>query len=428
VFYYAGLSFVAAGAIRPIPGLDLSDCLFFVSLIVAVATLIFRASRFDPKLPGLFVFGFVVFSLGAVFSLPVALHATDAAGAFARFAYTTIVWFGLGALVLRTGKHVQIAVAAWIVSIAMSGLAAIAQVAFGPDAVASITIAVPRFFSRQVGLTGHPNDLGGSSAIAVAPAMLFATSRLLNSAKQLIFLGLLCLVLAAIALSGSVTSFVASFASVVVWSVGGHASMRRLATVAGMLGLMGIALVAINSVGVSSVLSPTDRVAQTLGLESAPLATGLDRLNVDAIAWNEIVRNPLFGVGIDVQSNADAMGGVGAHNMFLFTWVGAGFFGFLGLVVMVVVLGVTYVREYRNSGSNAERSLIFALGTSFLSMLLVTSAQPALYIRYGWVPAALLLPLRAMRLRGEKVAEKAARLDASLGVRGAAIARLSDQR
>ncbi len=38
VLFYLGLSVVAADAVRPIPGLDISDCFFFASLVaMAVA-------------------------------------------------------------------------------------------------------------------------------------------------------------------------------------------------------------------------------------------------------------------------------------------------------------------------------------------------------------------------------------------------------
>jgi O-antigen ligase len=236
--------------------------------------------------------------------------------------------------------------------------------------------------------------------------MLLATSRLFSGAKQLMSIGLLCLVLAAIALSGSVTSFVASITGLVIWLAGGHASLRRLASVAGILGLMGVALVAINNVGASSVLSPSDRFAQTLGLQSASIASGIQRLNIDALAWDAIVRSPLLGVGLDQLSVTEALGGgSAAHNMFLFVWVGAGSIGFVGLVMMIGALGHTYIREYKKAPSDAQRLMVFALGSSFIGMLVVTSAQPELYIRHGWVPAALILAVRAIRLRDVKGTE-----------------------
>jgi O-antigen ligase len=352
----------------------------------------------------LFIFGFAVFCLGAVLSLPTSSHAADAAGALARFAYTTIVWFGLGAIVLRNRRHVEIAVAAWILAVAMSGLAAIAQVLFGQGVLAPLTIPVPTFFSRQVGLSQHPNDLGGASAIVVASAILFAASTIWTGARRYVFTGLLGLVVAGIALSGSVTAFGAAAVSATIWLVSGRVAVKRWIVVGGALALMSVALVLINQLGASSVLSPIDRVSLSLGLTTTPLATGLDRLNLDAIAWNLVVRNPLVGVGLDLVSIADVMGGVDVHNMFLFTWLGAGFFGFLGLVLMVVALGGSYVGQYRHSVSSAERSLIVSLGTSFLAFLIVASSEPVLFIRFGWVPAALLLPLRASRLRRERAA------------------------
>jgi O-antigen ligase len=414
------MTFVAAGAVRPFGGLDVSDWFFFASLVVVASTVVSKRVALDFSLPGLFLFGFAVFSIGAVFSLPVALHPVDSAGAFARFTFTVFVWFALGSIVLRDRRHVEIAIGAWILSVGISGLAAVAQVKWGSLLFASFT-TVPLdigggYVGRQIGLSGHPNDLGGAAAIVVAPAILFATTRVWARAQLYVFVGLLCLVLTCIALSGSVTAFGAGAAGAGIWLVSGRVPAKRLVVLAGVLALASVALVAINQQGASSVLSPLDRVSLTLGLVSTPLATGLYRLDLDAIAWNEIVHNPLYGVGLDGNSVAQAMGGFGVHNMFLFVWVGAGVFGFLGLVMMIVSLASSYVAEYRRISAPTEQTLVLALGTSFASFLIVVSAQPIVFTRYAWVPAALLLALRAGRLRREKVARIVTWSDGQLGV------------
>ena len=419
VLYYLGMTFVAAGAVRPFGGLDVSDWFFLASLALVAGTVIFRGTTIEFALPNLFVFGFAVFSLGAVFSLPVALFPVDSLAAIARFTFTVLVWFALSAIVLRGRRHVEIAIAAWILSIGISGLAAIAQVKWGPLVLGSITV-VPQFATgvgfvgRQVGLSVHPNDLGGAAAIGAAPAILFATIRVWPRVPRAVFVGLLCLVLACIVLSGSVTAFAAGFVGAAVWSISGRVTATRLLMLAGMLSLTSVALAAINQQGASSVLSPIDRVSTTLGLVTTPLATGVQRLDLDTIAWNEIVRNPLYGVGLDGNSVAQAMGGIGVHNMFLFVWVGAGVFGFLGVVTMVVSLARSYIAEYRRTSEPVNRTLVMALGTSFASFLVVTLAQPIVFVRYAWVPAALLLALRAGRMRREAAARVLAPADGKL--------------
>src|SRR5207237_7505246 len=127
------LAFVAAGAVRPVPSLDLSDCFLLASLIVAAVGVVIRRPRTDLAFPKLFLFGFSLFCLGAVSSLPVALYPLDSAGALARFTFTTVAWFALGTVVLRSRRHVEIAIGAWILSVATSGLAAVAQVLLGPN-------------------------------------------------------------------------------------------------------------------------------------------------------------------------------------------------------------------------------------------------------------------------------------------------------
>src|SRR5207302_1066378 len=105
----------------------------------------------------------------------------------------------------RTRRHVEIAVVAWILSVAISGLVAIAQVKWGPAVLASFTTtpadAAAGFPGRQIGLSGHPNDLGAAAAIAIAPALLFATSRTLGRRLTFLFVILASLVVSCIALS-----------------------------------------------------------------------------------------------------------------------------------------------------------------------------------------------------------------------------------
>ncbi|PYQ65146.1 MAG: hypothetical protein DMF54_11945 [Acidobacteria bacterium] len=124
-----------------------------------------------------------------------------------------------------------------------------------------------------------------------------------------------------------------------------------------------------------------------------------------------MVGSPLYGVGLDGPSNAQALGGIGVHNMFLFTWVGAGVFGFLGLLIMVMSTGTSYIAAYRRSVRHEERTVILALATSFISFLVVALAQPVLFIRYGWVPAALLLPVRALQRARDQVIRREVALD-----------------
>jgi O-antigen ligase len=165
-----------------------------------------------------------------------------------------------------------------------------------------------------------------------------------------------------------------------------------------LVALSGISviLVAVNQSGISPVTPPLERVAQALGFAGGQYATGPDRLELDAVSWEHIVRSPIYGVGLDVESNASTFGGVGVHNMFLFVWVGAGVLGFIGLMMMTASIGASYVIAYLGSRTSRDRLLIFALGTAYLAFLLYSLSAPILFIRYGWVPVALLVPLRAV--------------------------------
>jgi O-antigen ligase len=201
-----------------------------------------------------------------------------------------------------------------------------------------------------------------------------------------------------------VTAFAVSITAAAISLASGRLGLKRLIVIAGILTLTTVGLIEINQQGISSVLSPIDRLSQTLGLLGTAGASGPGRLNLDIIAWNQITRNPLYGAGLDGDSVAQALGGVGVHNMFLLVWVGAGIFGFLGLVIMVASLAGNYLEEVRRSIGRPEQTMVVALAASFLGFVIVSMAEPVVYIRFGWVPAALLIPLRAIRLRAESAA------------------------
>jgi hypothetical protein len=163
LLYYGGMCFVAAGALRPIPSLDVSDCFFLASLIVAIGTAVLKGGAVRVPLPRLFVVGLLVFAVGALVSLPEAVHPTASAGALARFTYTTLVWFALGAVVLRQRSHIQIAAAAWLTSVAASGVAGIAQVLLGPNVLGFINNPFGRHFRSTSSLLRPPGGFESAS-------------------------------------------------------------------------------------------------------------------------------------------------------------------------------------------------------------------------------------------------------------------------
>ena len=397
---------MAANALRPFTWADVSDCFFLASLIVAGATVFLTRARVDPAIPRLFALGLVILGAGVAVSLPTTYYASDSIGALARFSYTTIIWFSLGAVVLRTQTHVETAIRLWILSVAVSGLAAVAQVILGQGVFTAFTSnegpEFTVFIGRQIGFALHPDDLGGCAAIAVAPALVYASSSVWGARARFSSIVMLSLVMACIALSVSITGSFVALLALTMLTISGHLKLRQVAGLSVALALASLSLVAINQLGLSSVVTPLDRVIQAVGLADPRQATGLSRLSLVAAAWDQIIRSPITGVGLDLASNTAALGSTAVHSMFLLVWLGAGALGFVGLMMMLVSILNTFIVVYRRASEAAGRTLVMGLGIGFFSFLLYAAVNPVLFPRFGWLPAAFLLALNALGLRRER--------------------------
>jgi O-antigen ligase len=120
------------------------------------------------------------------------------------------------------------------------------------------------------------------------------------------------------------------------------------------------------------------------------------------VAATAIERDPFLGVGLDLVSVTKPFGVVSyqydVHNLVIGTWYKAGLFGLIGLLMAVfAVLRVGWT-AILDSRTDSEEVVVAALLSSFVAFVVFAMGAPVLFSRYGWIPAALLLALRAVQL------------------------------
>jgi O-antigen ligase len=379
--YYLGMLLVAEVSIRPL-GLTLSDCAFLLCLVITVPIILGGGAAGHLRLPRLFGLGVLLFVAGAALSSIVSLAPGQSIFQLFLFIYVTVAWFWLGSFLIRTRRQLYVAALCWIGSCAVVGISAVLQLYVG--ALPGTAVLSGRF----TGFTQHPNDIGTLSAIALIPALALASSPFLGRTTRLICWPLIGAISVGLTLSGSVTAYVAVAVGLLVFVFVFHGVSKAQFLIATVLG-SGLLLFFANR---PNVVSLFDRISQ---VTAAGDSSGYFRVLALQASWNEVQQNPIVGVGLDLPSQAAIIGG-GPHAVAFEAWVGAGLLGILG----VVLIHVSILREatallFRRRGEYGDH-FNSALWVAFLIFMICGISGPYLYVRFGWIAAALVLSLRAV--------------------------------
>lgn len=386
--YLLGAAAIGLDSVRA-AGFTASDWLFVAALgITALAVL--RAGKVVPlDLPPLVLVGVALFAVGGLVSSFHAARPLASAAVVARVIYITIPWFWIGTVLLRTKAQIEWAVTAWVVSVALSGTGALAQLFLG-----NVIPGGDVSGGRESGFTFQYNILGGMTAVAFVPALMIAARS--KGRKRLLMLPTVALIGAGLLLSGSIGGILAAAVTTAVWLVGSRQAVRTLAVFA-VLGI-GAALL-FGATGRAKSVLPTHRFSLVTSSDVSRTHGGTlySRIDVYRAAWSRIGRDPLVGVGLD-QTSAQ-VDGLQVHNLVLGPWFTAGILGVLGILVLIGSLTGVAFGVLRGAESADERLLALSLALSFLTFVLFAMSEPILYVRYGWAPVAFLLALRAHQRR-----------------------------
>jgi O-antigen ligase len=383
-FYYLGLIFIAQLTLRPFLSVTLSDWFFFVSLLAMFFEVLTHRRHLIFLIPHSLLCGITCFMLGALISSFVSELPFESIAVAIRFVYVTLVWFWLGTMLLQKTSHVQTAVVLWVASVAATGAAAVAQLFWG-DIVPGTAIT----WGRMTGFTQHVNDLGGSTCVALIPALVVVLWMTKTVPMSMVAYIPLLLVTAGLVLSGSVGGFIAAVSGILLWFGLGRLNFRLLL----MFLVAGIGLFSLvetqRSVGAPLLL---ERIATVIE-PSDSRATLWSRVGTYEAAWREIEINPLVGVGLSL-GGTETVTGDAVHNVLLGVWFEAGLFGILGMLIILLSVFTLGRRTIMGASSQEERLVALCLVASFSAFVVYAMGAPVLYQRYGWVSAALLMALR----------------------------------
>ena len=149
--------------------------------------------------------------------------------------------------------------------------------------------------------------------------------------------------------------------------------------------------------------TPLDRLTQvSTSREEGGTGSVSARIATYRIVSQRIEENPFVGVGLDLESATKPFPlfsyEYDVHNVVIATWYKAGLFGLVGMLTVFLAVFVVGWRAVVGSTSHEEASLAIALLCGLVAFSVLAMGSPILYVRYGWVCAALVLALRAVQM------------------------------
>lgn len=396
-FYYLGCASLTQLIVRPLSSLTLSECFFFIALWFAVTGELASGKKISMRIPAMIVVGVIMYTLSGLLSTINSSSVLGSLGVMVRFIYLTIIWFWLGIAILRNVKQVHTAMLFWLFSASITGAGAVAQL-FWSNAIPG----TEQVWGRMTGFTGHPNDLGGVSAVAIGsvwPLLISGGRSLGNLLTMYIIFAFLC---AGLILSGSVGGLFAAISSLCLWVVFG----KKLRSMLMLTILLSVVVSVI--LGVQTDING-NRVFQDMTsrvLNGGPTdpygGTLWSRIATYQAALQEVENNPIIGVGPQ-PGGAKTGTGFAVHNFLLGAWFEAGFLGIIGILTIIIsVLGIGYT-TFKQSVTREDKSLALALCLSSIAFFVYSMGAPGLYQRYGWIAVALLVALRACQVRQKRI-------------------------
>lgn len=364
----------------------ISDWFFLVALLLVVLEMLAR-KNIEAKLPKYLIWGLFVFSLGGLISSGAAPTPQESFLALTKYIYLIGIWFWLGTVLLRRPEHIRTAMILWTLSAAVTGVGAVAQLVWG-DVIPLISLA----WGRMTGFTEHVNDLAGVTSVALAPALalvIYSANRIWTSSGASILVFLISI---GLVLSVSISGAVAALASLLVWAIMSNSPKKHLVVFSISVALIFVVITYQADYVELTILTRLSDIS----VEGGQLYTLASRLETYSAAWGVILQNPLVGVGLGPFTGTTKTGHV-VHNIFLLSWYEAGVFGFLGMLIIIGTVAWVGIKLVRYPRSHQERVIGAALFASYIGFLVLGMAQPIYYKRFGWISAALLLALYALR-------------------------------
>ena len=394
----AGMATVGMTGVR-IAGWTASDLLFLASSGFIVLRLLTGTRRNLAPVaarrssPG-FLIGLLTFSVGGLIATVfTSLAPAESALALARVWYITIIWFWTLRSVSTSVRTFRRLLLAAILGAVFHSLIGIYQDISGANAGAP-------GWGRSQGLADHFGDFGiavGSMIPVLAVWRRDATQRARRDWLRI--LGLIIL-LGGVASSGSMSPLVAVIVGTAVAvsapTLARPRRERRRRRLAVPL-VVGALSVGILMSGVVE-LSVQTRFEELLSGDTPTADSAESRAGQTEVAFEGIVHSPVVGVGLDLRSGAVEVDGDynKVHNFYVRVAYEAGILGFLGLVLMLLIVNRQGWQLLRFTRRTPLLWLPAGLLGSFVMVLVAAMFGPVLYGRISWLPMALISALHGL--------------------------------
>jgi O-antigen/teichoic acid export membrane protein len=396
--YYAGVFLLTLLTLRAGGQVTFSDLLFLFSFLFASAELVILRHRVPMRLPFLLLIGTAIFTIGGLLSTFESYEEIKSIAVIARLIFLTVFWFWLGTIVLRRRAHVLTAIKLWVISAAICAVGALLQLLAG-----NVIPGTSFEGGRATGFTTHPNDLGGITAIAFVPAVMLASRSNVGIRARVSSYAWLILTAAALIASGSIGALIAASLAFLVWLAFQRTSIQSIF----VLATLATCVLSISTLQtIRGAPNPLDRLHSVTTDTYAPsgaaqLGSVEQRIGTYEVAIGRIKEDPFVGVGLDLFSVSHPFGQENyqydVHNLIIGLWYKTGLVGLAGMVLALIAIFRSGIRTIARAASTSERDIAVALTSSMLAFVVFAMSEPVLFSRFGWIPAALILALRAVQ-------------------------------
>lgn len=282
-------------------------------------------------------------------------------------------------------------IGAYLLGGAVSGLFAVGQTVFG------WRLTSGPILGRATGLAGHPNDAGGTLAVALVLG-LGAFVYKIEGQRVLRLAGLAC-VTVGLLLSGSLTGMISAILGALVLIVRrGLRPELALKALFGVVLAFAIGIVIQSKIGESgTTVSPVERLQQASGSGPYSESTLTLRIRTDRAGIEGILDRPIQGHGLDEDSvRVDRERLLAVHNGPILAWYAGGIVFFLGIswAIFASMRGL-----WRRNDALGE--VLFA---GAATAIVFSQTAPVLFHRYFWLPLLLLSAYKSISISPESEA------------------------
>lgn len=389
-FFYLGLLTIGQTVIRPALSFTVSDWFFLFSFLFTMSESLLR-KNIESRFPPLMICGLFLFTIGGILSSIFATFPLFSFIGLIKYLYLIGIWFWLGTVLLKKTDQIRTAIVLWTSSAALSGFSAFVQL-IGDDIIPTAT----PILSRMAGLTEHVNELGGLTSIALIPAIMM----LILSSKNIFYFvySWMCTIFIAVGLllSVSISGIIALLVSLLVWFFLCRFTLKILLITIISTILFFTAISIQSSYEGVSILSRIYEISNY----GFGLYTLQSRVDTYSAAWEIIRNNPLLGVGLGPDVGLTETG-YAVHNVLLLNWFQSGFFGFMGMLMILGSIALEACKGIKDPRRKRQQILNISLFSSYIAFIVLGIVQPIYYNRFGWISAALLLALNSSRHRSD---------------------------